>query len=245
MAYRRKTRRGKTGRKRRTNRRLSPHMVRAIKAISQGPVETKSYPYREDNFQNLLALSGYGGVSPSHIIRQNIYSDIPSSRNLVTKSEQTFIGDEIQSRGFRIQFALQSYSSVALQPDDRFRFSVYHENGYANGISTLTATNYIFDQDQTTQPTSLFWNPQIAKIIYRRTFTFAKNTQTSKVLVKKFWVPLKRKVTRVDEESVITASYMGRIKGEQYYWVLEIFSPGLNLTHVFGSVSSRIYFKDA
>jgi len=180
------------------------------------------------------------------LIRKNIYSDIPRFKNALTKTEESFIGDEIQSRGFRIQFALQTFNSAALGDDVRFRFSVYHENGYAGGISTLLSSNYIFDQDQTTDPTQLFWNPQIAKRIFSRTFTLMQTTQRNHMLVKKFYVPLRRKVIAVDEETTLTNSYMGRIKGEQYYWVLEILSVGGNLDdYLYGNVSTRVYFKDA
>jgi len=243
MAYRRKTRRGKKSRKGGTNRRLSKHMVRAIKAISQIPVETKSYP-QTNNFGTWLSLTGYtSGVS--HIMRANVFSDVPRAKNSITKSETSFIGDSFNARGFR--WSMHAYvGGSALKADTQFRFSVYKENGYASGPTTLLSGNYIFDQDQNTTPTWLFWNPQVATIIYRRTFTLHQNGQLNKMLNKKFYIPLRKKVTSAHEESVAINSYMEQIKGMQYYWVLEMLSVGgSDLDTIGGTIGTRLYFKDA
>jgi len=218
-------------------------MVRAIRAIAAGPQETKSYP-TADNFQNALASTGYAGTAQSHIIRRNIYNEIPRLKNNLTKTEQSFIGNEIQSRGFRWQLDLSTANATGLGYDTRFRFCVYHENGFAGGYSALSTLNPIFDQDQTTLPTHLFWNPQIAKRIFVKTFTMRQSTQVNCILHKKFYVPLRRKVVSREEESVIANSGMGYIKGEQYYWVLECLSPASVLTNLSGSISTRMYFKD-
>lgn len=247
MAYRKKSykRKARRSNKRRAPRRLSKHMVRAIKAISQIPVETKSYPKRDD-FQTVLASSGYLGSGDSWLIRRNIFSDIPRADNTITKGEQSFIGNEVQCRGFRIQINLYTYNATALGLDTVFRFSVYHENAYAGGLSTLSTSNYIFDQDQNTTPTWLFWNPQIAKVIYRRTFSLSQMTQVNRMVNKKFWIPLRKKVVSAEEESNVVNSFMGKIKGEQYYWVLEMLQAGASsLTNIAGNIGSRVYFKDA
>jgi len=245
MAYRRKTRRAPR-RKRRTNRRLSKHMVRAIKAISQQPVETKAYAYTVA-FDTLLVTTGYaGGVA--HTVQANIFSDIPRLKDTLTKTENSFIGNKIQSRGLRFQINVFSSNAAALSSDCLFRFTVYKQSVYIGSLVSLASSSTVFDQSQTTSPTWAMWNTQRVNIIFQRKFRLAQLGQINGIVNRKFWVPLRKQVEATEEESTAVNTYMGEVKGMQYYWVLEILSPGnpSTLTTSYdGYVNTKVYFKDA
>nr|DAV66844.1 MAG TPA: Capsid protein [Cressdnaviricota sp.] len=243
MAYRRKTRRGPR-RKRRTNRRLSKHMVRAIKAISQQPVETKSYPESAD-FGAWLTSASYAG-GPQASIRSNIFSEIPNIKNTLQKTEESFIGNQIMSRGLRWEIHLYTEQAAALAPDVQFRFTVYKDTKYFSGIDGPGSSDRIFDQSMNTTATWAVWNHQATKILFRRTFKLAQFTQTTGMLQRKYYVPLRRKITRMEEEGTLSNSFMRELKDANYYWVLEMLAPTIsNLTSISGTIGSRIYFKDA
>jgi len=57
---------------------------------------------------------------------------------------------------------------------------------------------------------------------------------------------MRKKVTSAEEEGTLTASYMGLIKGVQYYWALEIWGASQTdlRTSITGNVGTAIYFKD-
>jgi len=243
MAYRRKTRRRKAG-KRRTNRRLSAHMVRAIRAIAQGPVETK---YHSNNYTMAVWLTGasYAG-GPEAVIRQPLWAEIPRFKNTSTKTEHSFIGNEIMSRGFRWELHLNSLNSTALGNDIQFRWTVYKDPLYGAAIG-VGPSDRIFNQDFDTTSTRARWNTQAASIIFQRHWSWKMTGQVGSMHQKKFYVKMRRKLTAVSEESTVVNTYLGETKGGTYYWVLEAFSYNTsNLSSQFtGYMSTQAYFKDA
>lgn len=246
MAFRRRSykRKPRRSHKRRASRRLSKHMVRAIKAISQQPVETKRFPFSAD-ISTLLNASGYV-AGASWIVRGNVFSDIPRFKDTSTPTEQSFIGNDIQARGFRWMINVYS-NGVTPAPDLLYRFTVYTVNAYTSGISGLLPTSLEFDQAFTNTPTWSTWNPQYVKIKFRRMFRLNRSSTDPGMLHKKFWVPLRRKITSSEQESLLVNSFMAQIKGEQMYWALEMFGPGLAdiRSDSLGRVDTALFFKDA
>lgn len=248
MAYRRKTRRTRKGR-RRGSKRLSPHMVRAIKAISQIPVETKRYPFSA-TYGNILTAGAYSSGSNA-IVRVNLFKPLPhDDTSTAFKSEQSFIGSSIQCRGFRWQF--NGYlSSAAAKPDCLFRFTVYSENEYftgdADGISGVSPSNKLFDPDHDQTPTWSRWNSQIAKIHFQRKFRISSDLAGQGTISKKYYVPLRKKMQSADEEGTTVSGTFGEAKGMQYYWVLETLGVGLSDldSEVSAVIGTDLYFKDA
>lgn len=241
-SYRRKARRGY--RKSRTPRRLSKHMVRAIKAISQVPVETKHFPLTA-TIQSYLNTAAYSS-GPFAVIRGNIFSDIPRLKNTGVKTENSFVGNQIQARGLR--WWIELYPSTATNaPPLQMRFTVYRDNRYFASTTGVGIGDRIFDQDHVTTPTWSTWNQQDVKVMFQRRFTLKRSTSDPGMVKRKFWIPIRKKVESQDEESLVFSSIMGEIKGPQYYWVLEVFSPSSTdiRTDVIGNVDWNIYFKDA
>lgn len=243
MAYR--TRRRHRRRHRKSA--FSKRQVKAIQSIAQKPVETKHYPYFS-SFTTWLNSAGYVS-GPSAVIRQNIYSEIPQLGNVATKNESAVIGNQFMSRGLRVDLGLYT---IAPSPGASFdvwcRFTVYSDNDYNAGTTGPGPADIIFDQDHDTTPILAKWNSQAVKIHFQRFFTIDNNGNQNALKRRKFWVPLRRKITIEADASVVTNSYVRQIKGMQVYWVLEIFVPGLSTalnTYVNGSISTNVYFKDA
>lgn len=243
MAYRRKTSRVRKGR---TNRRkrLSPHMVRAIKAISAIPVETKRFAV-SSTFGAYLSTAGYIS-GPSAVIRANIFSDIPRIKDTSVKTETSMVGNEIQSRGLRWEF--KSYPSLAANaPPVLYRFTVYKDDQYFQNVSGPANTDRIFDPNHTSFPTWSEWNSQTTSIIFRRSFRLKQSTSDPGLCWQKFYVPLRKKCVSQNEESTLVNTFLGEMKGMQYYWVLETYGPSVAnlITVVTGQIDWSIYFKDA
>lgn len=231
--------------KRKSRRRLSAHMVRAIKAISQGPVETKQWKEALVLANDLNAL-GYLGGSAFTLVG-NIFSAIPRIKNTLTKTEGSFIGNEIQSRGFRFQFNASTYSAAALQPDLQYRFTVFKIPFYQSGRFLLAPASPWFDQDQSTVPTIAQWNTQYVKIMYQRKWSTKQVGQTTALINRKFYVPMRRKLKAIAEESVVSNTYLAEVQGGSYYWALEVYAPQVSDFRTFlpATMGTRVYFKDA
>lgn len=218
----------------------------AILRIAQQPVETKHLPLYTTAI-NAFINTGYLTGSTWNI-RQNIYSEIPRASNVATQGEREFLGNEFMSRGLRIMFNFYTTAGVpGALADVQFRFTVYKENGYQPGLVNLAVTDRVFDQDVDITPTFATWNQQVANIIFQRRFKLDNNGNNNAIITRKFWVPLRKKMVAAGEESLLVNSFFGQAKDLQYYWVLEIFAPGITNLQTFlnGSINQKVYFKDA
>jgi len=245
MAFRRKSYKRRYKRPAFTKR-----QAKAIQAIAAKPVETKHFPYYAP-LVTYLNDSGYVS-GPNFIFFRNIYSPIPREDNTLTKSETTFIGNEIQSRGFRWEC---HFYTVATQPgsalDIQFRYTLFSASQYFNGTAGIgPADPNFFDIDHDTTPTWSKWNTQNVHIYQQRIFRLDNNGNLNAMTRRKYYQPLRRKVTSVLDASLVTNSFMREVKNKQVYWALECFAPGFLTgadlkTYINGSIDTNVYFKDA
>lgn len=242
MAYRKKYRKTRNSRRRKAKR-LSKHMVRAIKAISAGPIETKRFT-TYSLWNSLLLTSGYV-AGPLVVLTGNIFSGIPKIKNALTRTEDSVIGNEFLCRGFKFLLNLNITSANAF-PDVMFRFGLIQRTFYAPGVVTLNVGGQEFDQDFSNVPTQSIWNTQYIKRMYSRKFRLNQSTTDPGVIEKKFYIPIRKKVIVSTEESLAVNDFVGQIKGTQYYWTLEVW--GINITQldtaISGNLSTALYFKD-
>lgn len=245
MAYRRKKVRVSH-----RKRAFSKKEAKAIKAISQQPVETKHYPLYAP-LVNFLNDAGYIS-GPNFIVFRNVYSGIPRADNSLTKDENTFQGNEIMSRGIR--WELHAYASAVSAGgilDVQFRWTLFSMPLYVAGTGGLgPADPRIFDQDHNTTPTWSKWNVQAIKIHKQHTFKMDNNGNLNSMVRRKFYVPLRRKITAAEDASLVANSFMAEIKNMQVYWALECFVPGFASGgdlrgYMNGSIDTSVYFKDA
>lgn len=242
--YRRKYTSSRRKPYRRSRKHLSKFMVRAIKAVAAKPVETKRFTTFAQ-LPTLLLDSGYT-AGEYVVIASNIFSPIPRFKNALTRTEDSFVGNEIHARGFK--FMMNVYTTTASTvPDIMMRFSIHKRTYYNNAnVFQVNAGGQEFDQEFSNIPTQSVWNRQLLSVIYSKKFRLGNESTGRGVIEKKFWVPLRKKVVSSEEEGLLTASYMGMIKGEQYYWALEIWGASQSdlRAAVVGNVSTAVYFKD-
>lgn len=237
---------------RRKKRAFTKKEAAAIVRIAQKPVETKDYPAYQSIAAWLAAAdynSSLGNANQARILA-NVYSDIPRNDNLVTREEHEFGGTSIQSRGLRWSLNSFFYSATPGNLlDVQFRFTVFSMAPFTFGVSGPAENDAIFDLEQDTTATFATMNPQVVKIHFQRKWRLNNDGNVNGVSIKKFYIPLRRKIQATTDSSLTTNNYMGEIKGMQVYWLLEMFAPGLTAIdlagYVQGSISTKIYFKDA
>lgn len=244
MAYRRK----RTYRRRHKKPAFSKRQAKAIVRIAQKPVETKIFP-TFSTFSGLLISSGYSGTLSNFGVRGNILSQLPSSKNTSVPTDESFVGDEILLRGFRFDGAFWLIASTpGVTYDAWFRFTVYSANDYIGSITRLGPNPQEFDPENSGIETLSKWNMNYVKIHAQKAFKVDNNGNLNGLVKRKFWVPLRRKITKADELTGVPPEFMGEVKGMQLYWALEIFVPGLATSmplNVFGQMTWTTYFKDA
>lgn len=244
MAYRRR----RTIRRRRARRPVfGKRATRAIVAISQRPVETKTFTISAD-FDTFLSGAGYTSGS-SYAIRGNIFGPIPRADTAGVQSEHEVIGNEFMSRGFRWNLDLFSGSPGIL----RVRFTCYSYNTYVPGLplfNPVANTDDVLDPEfpvQNLTATEYRWNPQRVNILKQRTWTLGGGGSQGYAANLKVWVPIKGRKISAQEEGTVLATTINQLKGKQYFWVVELLVPGIaNIsTNVNGALGTTVYFKDA
>lgn len=251
MAYRRK----RTYRRRARRPVFGKRATAAIKRISQQPVETKV-----DN--EVFTLSTYLstiGVTPTGAngvaFQDNFLSRLRAQSNTVIgfsdQANNKFNGKEIQLRGLRWEGTFYTSQSVgATNPgalyDYWFRFTVFRYSAYMYAAAGFPVA--LMMDDTFTSPTQFRWDPDQAEIVYRRSWKMDSNGNLNAISKRKFWIPLRRKVTKAAPLDSSATDLMEDIQGMQYYWALEIWSPGNNATmnlDLDGRIQYSTYFKDA
>lgn len=243
MAYHRKNRRRSKGRHR-GSKRLSKHMVRAIKAIALGPVETRTY-YSQASFSAYLSGAGYVAPSSFAVIRSNFLNDIPRSSNTTTLQDESFEGNSLLVKGFRFEFDCYPTTAVAY-PNTLFRFTVYSDSEYFPGVTGPSNIDRIFDPSQYRQPVVAKWNKQTTQVLYQRTFSLKQSSTDPQHLRRIMYKRMGIKAEAQTEESTVLNSFLGKLKRRQYYWVLEV--NAINVadiaSSIAGNISTIVYFKD-
>lgn len=229
---------------------FSDRQKAAIIRISQAPVETKALPLI-GTLQAFLLDTNYISPASSHAFRRNIFAGIPTNQfSNPNPDDHTFIGNDIQSRGFRWEGHFWTGDGVSVPGgnyDIWFRFTVYEVPSYIGGNAQITGANELWDPDYPQDPIISRWNMDYVKLRYQKTFKLDNNGSLNAMIKRKFYIPMRRKVEHAGELSDATTQ-MGEIKGLQSYWALEIFAPGLssNLNlNVTGRIATTVYFKDA
>nr|QTZ83210.1 MAG: capsid protein [Emberiza rustica CRESS-DNA-virus sp.] len=227
--------------------------TKAIVAISQRPVETKKWP-RSYAWGATILLSGYTAGS-SMAMRSNIFRELPRADSTLTKTENEVIGNELMARGFWIKVNLQG----AVVPGGnhygvQIRLTVYsiadRLPDAAPLIEGVAASDPIFDQDfGQTQLTMRPFNMQNIRVLKSKRWDAQyQGNSDNFTSERKMWVPITgRKIASQEEPTVGTSSVFGYLKGRNYYWLLEAYSPGvttLNSTFT-GDIETQVYFKDA
>lgn len=261
MAFRRRTTRRRYTRRNPIRRMVAKakarRFERRVLAIAQKPVETKSFP-RIYDLPFTVDNSGYA-VGPQWAIRGMVFREIPRADSTLTKSEHEVIGNEFQARGFWI--SVNVLSDVTINPNKLgldCRLTVYSIADVEQGIpiiQSVLGNDYVFDPDYgvSNYMTAKPFNMQVLNILKSVKFSMNFNGSNGNVSrEKRLWVPIRgRKICR-DEEPTITNGTVGFLKGRNYFWLLELFMPGVPTDigqqftdRIYGNIQTRVYFKDA
>nr|QQL09568.1 capsid protein [Marmot associated feces virus 2] len=216
MAYRRKRTMG-----RRRSRRpvFGKKATKAIMAISQRPVETKTYTISAD-FDTFMAGAGYTGGN-NYAIRGNIFAPIARADTPLIQSEHEVIGNELMARGFR--WNLDLYSNVA--GVFKVRFTCYSYTSFTPGLplfNPVSNTDDVLDPEFPVQnliATEFRYNPQRVNILKQKTWVFGAGGSSGFIGNMKVWVPIKGKKISAEEEGTVLSTTFNRLKGRNYYWV--------------------------
>lgn len=223
--------------------------VAAIKRIAQQPVETKHFPVNNGLF-TWFNDAGYVSGS-SAVFIHNVYANIPRENNTLTKTENSVIGNEFQSRGLRWEFNGFTVSATpGASFDVQLRFTVFSYSEYLGAGTIGVAPNdpFLFDTQHTTTPTWSKWNTQAVNIHKQSIFRIDNNGNQNAMVRRKFYTPLRRKITTQQDASTVANSFVREVKNKQVYWALEVFVPGFTgniRDYLFGDISTNVYFKDA
>lgn len=227
--------------------------VRAIKAISQKPVETKWYPYNSDVLQDLTPAvwPASFGANSGYAFYRNIFNPIPRTNNPTAQSRMEVIGQQFMCRGVSVKLqVVRNYPDGAEFDQMRVRVTVLAFSDYINqsSFAPLTLASDFFENDSTLLATARPFNMDHVHVLKSRTFTLGVFNGMEKVV--KMWVPLKKKMNVYFDEGTVSSNTVQRLKDTNYYLVIETMKLG-QTTYGWTPpgdaflVETKVYFKDA
>lgn len=237
--------------------------VRAIKKIAQKPVETKYY-HLDINVATNATVGPLTWTGSNVILGHNIWNNVPRADSTSVRSRSEMIGQECQGRGFSLKWAI--YYPAVRSPEDstidetlRVRVSVVKAADYfpfnaSSGWEKVSSTASFFDDEDTnvSPPTLVRFNTDFCTVMKSKSFTLNPYGQKGLLSRGKMWVPIKKRIQAADPEPTTgTSSFVGKLKGFQYYVLIELWSPytleniGAITNNWVFILNSRVYFKDA
>lgn len=236
--------------------------TRAIKAISQKPAETK-WSVHDVNLGNETAVGPFAWSGDSHVIAHNIWGNVYRADSVGVRSRSEVLGQSCMARGFSLRWAIY-YPAEGTGVGQLFhllrvRISVvkvadYFPFNLASEWDNLSPGSLFFDDEDSdaSPPTLVRFNMDAVKVMKTRTFTLSSGGQKQFLSEGKMWVPMRAKITAADAEPTVgTSSQMGKLKGWNYYCLLEFYDPaGLVPTAELPTgwqliLNTKVYFKDA
>lgn len=247
MAWRRRNGRGRTRRTRRTRTKRKPttrkSLVRLIKQVSLSTAETKRYAVQFNPFS-----IGTIGSATEWSIAHHLFYDIPNLGNTATRTDNSFIGEEIWAKGvkFRFQMVPGSLGNFAM------RISI---------ISVVDAGTFLATPGQAVTPTPWYeqstanilltparrrFNPSKVNVLKSRTYWLRPQGAGFVNPWKSLWIKFNRKFRRMAEEDNVNEVW-GLNRGKDYYMIAEFWNPAATslVSGLNGTIDKIVYFKDS
>lgn len=225
---------------------------RRVRRIAQGPVETKTSRWQPDLAAGIApsyegpayawALNPMGGVQ-----RQ---SDNSASNHSV-------IGDEFILRGLLFNFMVSTNNArVFKMRVSLISFDWAPENTSLNGFPiALGPPIFMESGDTATTPTLISFDVDKVNVLESREYRAVPQFDGSGLVIEGriYWSTDQKKTIYSEAGSdVVPDEYVDRLKGRNYYWVVEMLYPSAtsaSWSPVGGdfvwSANSVVYFKDA
>lgn len=248
-------RRARRGYRRRTHRRrrhvFGKKATRAIKAISQRPVETKWYIWNSDVLTDIPPVTWPNTPGNDFAIFRNIFQVLPRTNNASSESRSEVIGQKFSARGVSIRGFIAWSGPTSLSTGTmRVRISVVRTPQYFDqGVfGILSGASYFYEDDDTLPFTLKKYNMDRVHVVKSKVVTLGPPVSQSP-RVFKMWVPIKRMLTCTDDEgtSVVVNQLVGRLKEWNYYCIMEFFAAdsfSITAGSDFIRASTQVYFKD-
>lgn len=254
MAFRRRTRW-----RRRSNRALlakarNARFERRVEAIAKRHIETKAIKWANA----IVFPAGYS--APSWVWVVNPFFFLGSAGDQVeAPSTDRLIGDEFILRGLKLEWNV----STNELPVKRLRISLVSTDYRAVDATTFegdfaplagTMGNLFLDADETsTDPTFRRFNDRSVNVLRTKEFKLQTMVEggSDDHQGKIYWATDQKK-TRADQQEVNTGEdRVDFLKNRQYYWVVEMFQPGITFQSSWESPNFyqrwqfTVYYKDA
>lgn len=225
--------------------------TRAIKAISQRPVETKWQIWNSDLLVD-IPISSWPAVASQSVFIRNVLQTIPRSNNATWESRSEVIGQEFILRGIKIK-GIFSYtdSLTASNPQAlRIRVSLVQLTDYIDQstFGPYSTAGDVFEDDDSMPVTVKKFNMDRVKVLKSKVVTQGVTSNRPYGVVNIWWKTNRKVKCYYDEGTVATNLTVGRVMGWQYYIIVEI----LNTVGYSWEVpsdrmymSTQVYFKDA
>lgn len=236
--------------RRKKRRTFGPKAARAIKAIVRGDIETKKFqrgllPLTDFLSSSAAYLSGAPGAS-----LVNMMQYVPRVRNTFTPSSFSVIGDEFMLRGLKVKLAAEI---TGVYRSFRVRCTLFGSTIYTESTTSLSMGNKFYEQQsQFNTPTFKPLDPDVVNIYKQTTFEFHTLQEAAKTrMIKMYSTKMAGKKHLIDDENVLSNSYVGQLKKMNYYLLVEWNVAG-TVAPVAGTSSSNlriygdmhVYFKD-
>lgn len=250
--YRRYTRRRFNSRRRRPYAKrkvFGKRATRAIKAISQRPVETKWYIYDSDVLSDIPPVAWPNTPLAGFVVYRNIFDPVPRTNNVGSESRSEVIGQKFNCRGISVK-GLVSWGAAGdvLGAAMRVRVSIIKTVSYFNvpNMAVLSSGSDFFEDDDPMAVTVKRFNMDRVKVLKSQTFTMTVDaTNTMKEF--KMYYKCRNTMTCYSDEGTVTSTTVGRLKTWNYYLVIETLA---NNGYAWNQpaetlyVSTKVYWKD-
>lgn len=266
MAYRSRARRSRrTNRRKRAKhaRRRKPRtqkqLVSLIKKVALSTQETKIFtetyvPY------NQVAPPTTGFIGQYSIVLRPPYMQIPNLKNVATKTEASFIGDQIHMRGFKFELF---WNRKETNPTDIITtpttirltlLSVAEDSDLINPIGFQQTPSNWYEPRYGSWPASTIWpvtmipfNKDRVRVLKQRRYHLNIRDMNAASKHITFWCPVKGKRTRYNEEVQPGTNYFGQFSGRDYYVVMDMWNAAAEPVELDSTLvaMATAYFKDA
>lgn len=226
---------------------FSKRQVRAIKSISQKPVETKHSTNSRSILNGTVSASIFSGGRTNAAVYLNVFDSVYRADSVGVSSRSEVIGQEFQLRGIKLKYMIYSATGPM-----KVRISLVSWDHYDNtgqDWNNLAGTSVFYNQEDQGNTMVVYqsFNTDAVKVHKSKSFTISGGGQSNLMRTGSLWVPMRRKcVMNVPENTSGTSQIVGPLKDKNFYWIVEFLNPAIfNGTSNNWLAESTVYFKDA
>lgn len=223
--------------------------TRAIKAISQRPVETKWHIYNSAILVDVPAVSWPSAPGSQFAVYKNVFQTIPRSNQVGTESAHEVIGQKFNVRGISLACYVAWRGNGSIPSTMRVRMTLLKSSTFydVSQFQPLSTSSAFHEDDDTMPMTVKGFNTSRVTVLKSRSFTVGPQSALGSKVVK-LWYPMRKTLTCYDDEGAgVLTTEVGRLKDFNYYAILEFVSvDGFGWDPPTDDLyfRTKVYFKD-